>query len=121
MLTVAELAALRRDWVSALPDTCVVSRPSGQPTPGGGIGDDFAVAATYPCSVQAFREPRERAEVEAGDFLVSASLYRIYLPFDADIRPGDVLTARGRKYHVVMSDGGGTEQIGCVASCEYRN
>lgn len=105
MLTAAEIAAMRATQAEALPDECVIARPTMAPTAQGGQKEGApTVIATERCRVSVVSRESERIQ---GGRYADAPQYLFTLEHGSQAQVGDYLTYDGVGYVVLgrLADG----------------
>lgn len=88
-ITAIELAAMRDQAESLMPDSCVVKRTTNVSDGQGGTTTTTATAGTYACNGASGPHMRMAAEaVIAGQVTPEGAIF-ISLPWDADVREAD--------------------------------
>jgi hypothetical protein len=96
----AELAALRAALLSALQDTCTVSRNTTSANGAGGQSAAWTtVFADLPCHLES--EMRRGFESSLGDRQEFVTKFRMHVPAETDIRIADRVLHAGVTYDVV--------------------
>lgn len=105
MLTASELTAMRATQAEALPDECVIARPTMAPTAQGGQKEGApTVIATERCRVSVVSRESERIQ---GGRYADAPQYLFTLEHGSQAQVGDYLTYDGVGYVVLgrLADG----------------
>ena len=98
MLTATELAAMRATQATAMPDTCVISRPTLTPDGAGGQTEGFATVATVACRVGPMgNRGEERAIAER---MGAVTPYMVTVPTTTDVRTQDRIVVGARTFEV---------------------
>lgn len=117
MLTAAELAAMRATQAEAMPDTCIVSRPTLTADGSGGQTEGWATAATVACRVAPMgARGAERAIAER---MGAVMAYVVTVSTTTDVRSQDRIVVGARTFEVVtVLDGEAWETARRVACTE---
>ena len=96
----AELAALRASLLSGLQDTCSVLRNTLTPNGAGGEASSWGVVFSgLACHLES--EMRRGFESSLGDMQEFITKFRLHLPAETDIRPGDRVLHASVTYDVI--------------------
>ncbi len=125
MLDVDELASMQQDAYASLPDVAAVWRGgSGTDDLQGGGLDKPIFVASYACRVMPLVKRAPLEVMSAGIVKQSASgavqtvtRYSLMMPYNADVRPADLLLV-GFMTYKVMDSGNPTECILRDVQCE---
>ena len=99
-LSVAQLAAMRRDANRMLPDTAVLYSNTLTSDDGGGYTEAFSAAGTVACRVAPITS-RSGGEGEVGDRIEADAQYVITLPAETSIETDDRIMVGQITYNVV--------------------
>jgi head-tail adaptor len=101
-LTATELAALRADLETLLPDTCVISAVSYASDGAGEWTPTWAAGGTVACRL----DPIRGSEAIAGGAIEAFNGYILTLPYNAVIVPASRVTVNSTDYNVTsVTDG----------------
>lgn len=115
MPSAAVLERRRTSQESRLADTATVLRVGDRTrTAGGGFAGSETEQATYPCRVLQPRQPQEQL---AGGRPTAEEEWIILLPYDADVRPSDIIRVGERRFQVVETDKGYSGAVLLNATC----
>jgi SPP1 family predicted phage head-tail adaptor len=93
----AELAALRAELATLLPDTCVISAGSLTPDNMGEVATTWTPAGTVACRI----DPIKAGEQVEGGAVQPYSRMRVTLPYNAAVTSASRLTIGGVNYAVI--------------------
>lgn len=99
MISDAELADLKGDNLTAMPDTATILRNTPVSGPGGFTGDYTAVGTT-PCRLTASVLSGGNEFTAAGE-LVSTVAYTLTMPAGTDVQPRDRILCQGTTFEVI--------------------
>ncbi len=88
-ITAIELASMRDEAETLMPDSCAVLRPTEVPDGQGGWTQTWATAGTYACNLATGPYMRFSAERVAAGQVTPVGIVGISLPHDADVNPDD--------------------------------
>ena len=97
MLTDTELQRLRDDVLAALPDSCTIQRLSVSSDEGGFPTETWADVVTVACRVDPFAN-RTRGGGSVAERDAQTDVFRLTLPWDADIQPHDRVVYGGQTF-----------------------
>ena len=116
MLSAELEAALRAEQEAAMPDTCVVSRPTETIDELGGLSQSYATVATVACRVAA--GPFRDVEFVRNEQVRGITDWIVTLPAGTDAENSDRIVHGGDAYEVVSVLSGGSyetaRRLGCV-------
>jgi SPP1 family predicted phage head-tail adaptor len=96
-ISAAELAAMRAELETLLPDTCVISHGSLTPNGSGEFTTTWTASGTVACRI----DPIKAGEGLNGGAVQPYSTFRVTLPYSATVTHDDHLTIGGTVYEIL--------------------
>lgn len=106
MFTAAELADLRSEQNAAMPDTCVISRPTLSQNDIGEETSSYATSSTVACRLAARTAASYDTERTIGDQWSAFHRWDLTVPYGTDIQTTDRVVIGSRTFEIDSVDAG---------------